>query len=92
MPSCCTTKPNRCCWPSTSARVRCGLAWMSVTQGVVYLAECAADELSAWLARTTPSELLYSAGSTERFEQLLLDLRHNATLACPFEPPARLAV
>ena len=67
-------------------RARCGLAWMSVTQGVVYLAECAADELSAWLARTTPSELLYSAGSTERFEQQLLGLRHNATLACPLSP------
>ena len=67
-------------------RARCGLAWMSVTQGVVYLAECAADELNAWLARTTPSELLYSAGSTERFEQLLLALRHNATLACPLSP------
>ncbi len=35
-------------------RARCGLAWMSVTQGVGHLAECAADELSAWLARTTP--------------------------------------
>ena len=67
-------------------RARCGLAWMSVTQGVVYLAECATDELSAWLARTTPSELLYSAGSTERFEQQLLGLRHNATLACPLSP------
>ena len=37
------------------ARARCGLAWLSVTQGRVYLAECAHDELGAWLARVAPS-------------------------------------
>ena len=68
------------------ARARCGLAWMSLTQGVVHLAECAADELPQWLARTTPSELIYSAGCTERFEQQLLALRHSASLTCPISP------
>ena len=49
-------------------RARCGLAWLSVTQGRVFLAECALDELGAWLARVAPSELIYSAGVTDRFE------------------------
>lgn len=65
------------------ARARCGLAWMSVTQGIVHLAECAHDEVGAWLARISPSEVIYSAGTTERFEQQLQALRHNGTLACP---------
>lgn len=65
------------------ARARCGLAWMSVTQGIVHLAECAHDEVGAWLARVSPSEVIYSAGTTERFEQQLQALRQNGTLACP---------
>jgi len=28
----------------------CGLAWLSVTQGVVRLAECAPDEVAEWIA------------------------------------------
>jgi DNA mismatch repair protein MutS len=64
-------------------RARCGLAWLSVTQGRVHLAECAHDELGAWLARIAPSEMIYSAGVTERFEQQLQHWRHNGTLACP---------
>ena len=64
-------------------RARCGLAWLSVTQGRVYLAECAQDELGAWLARIAPSELIYSAGVTDRFEQHLQALRHSGALGCP---------
>jgi len=53
-----------------------GLAWMSVTQGVVHLAECSAghgtdDELQAWVARLAPTELLYGADVTPAFEQRL---------------------
>ena len=68
------------------ARGRCGLAWMSVTQGVVHLAECAPDALGAWLARVAPSELVYSAGVTERFEQQLLALRQGGAFGCPVSP------
>ncbi|MFZ9572483.1 MAG: DNA mismatch repair protein MutS [Limnohabitans sp.] len=39
----------------------CGLAWLSVTQGDIHLAECALDELPQWLTRISPSELLCSA-------------------------------
>ena len=36
------------------SRHRLGLAWLSVTQGALQLAECAADELEAWVARIAP--------------------------------------
>ena len=54
---------------------RCGLAWLSVTQGVVHLAECAQDELADWIDRISPSELLASAGMTPTFEQKLRGLK-----------------
>ena len=56
-------------------RNRCGLAWLSVTQGVVHLAECAPDEVADWVARVAPSELAYSAGCTTAFEDRLKRLR-----------------
>jgi DNA mismatch repair protein MutS len=67
-------------------RARCGLAWLSVTQGRVFLAECAHDELGAWLARVAPSELIYSAGVTDRFEQQLQLLRQSGAFTCPMSP------
>ncbi|MBP9896612.1 MAG: DNA mismatch repair protein MutS, partial [Giesbergeria sp.] len=67
-------------------RARCGLAWLSVTQGCVLLAECALDELPAWLARIGPSELIYSAGVTERFEHHLKTLRQQGVFGCPLAP------
>ncbi|MGP1682798.1 MAG: DNA mismatch repair protein MutS, partial [Giesbergeria sp.] len=69
-----------------SKRARCGLAWLSVTQGCVLLAECTQDELPAWLARIAPSELIYSAGVTERFEQQLQSMRQQGAIACPLAP------
>ena len=58
----------------------CALAWLSVTQGVVHLAQCGADELADWVSRIAPSELLYSAGASNAFEASLKTLRHtNAT-------------
>ncbi|WP_313606231.1 DNA mismatch repair protein MutS [Comamonas jiangduensis] len=70
----------------TAGRQRCGLAWMSVTQGRIHLAECAQDELGEWLARIGPSEVIYSAGVTERFEQNLFALKHSGAVACPLSP------
>jgi DNA mismatch repair protein MutS len=32
-------------------KARCGLAWLSVTQGVVHLAECTQAELADWIDR-----------------------------------------
>jgi DNA mismatch repair protein MutS len=58
-------------------RNRCGLAWLSVTQGVVHLAECAPDAVPEWVARVSPSELAYSAGVTQAFEDRLKRLRMN---------------
>ncbi|WP_425485581.1 DNA mismatch repair protein MutS [Hydrogenophaga aromaticivorans] len=51
------------------ARTGVGLAWMSVTQGIVFLAQCASDELADWIPRIAPGELLYSAEVTPAFEK-----------------------
>jgi len=64
------------------ARARCGLAWLSLTQGVVQLAECAHDEVAHWLARIAPSEVVYSSGITARFEAHLSVVRDSGMLAC----------
>lgn len=59
-----------------------GLAWLSVTQGEVQLAECDADELAEWLLRIAPGELIYSAGVSPAFEQRLQALKQGG-LAAP---------
>ncbi len=69
------------------ARQRCGLAWLSVTQGVVHLAECSTDALEAWVAQIAPRELLYSAGVTPALEQRLKALKSAGTLALTARPP-----
>jgi len=56
------------------ARNHCGLAWLSVTQGEVQLAECPPDELADWVSRIAPGELIYSAGATPAFEARLRNL------------------
>ena len=48
-----------------------GLAWLSMTQGIVHLSECAPDELAHWLSRVSPQELVYSAEVTPSFESAL---------------------
>jgi len=53
------------------SRNTCGLAWLSVTQGEIHLAQCTNDELETWLARVNPSELLYNVDATPAFEQRL---------------------
>jgi len=58
-------------------KARCGLAWLSVTQGVVHLAECTHDELADWIDRIGPSELLASGGMTQSFEQRLHGIRQQ---------------
>ncbi len=64
------------------ARNTCGLAWLSITQGEINLALCANDELEAWVARISPSELLYNVDVTPSFEQRL-KTRGCATTARP---------
>jgi len=54
-----------------SDRHGCGLAWLSVTQGLVHLAECDTAELPNWIARVAPSEIIYSAEVSPAFEQQL---------------------
>ncbi len=61
------------------ARNCCGLAWLSVMQGEVHLAECAPDELTGWITRVAPSELLFSADVTTKFEATLKNAQQNST-------------
>src|SRR4051812_12004590 len=53
------------------ARNRVGLAWLSVTQGSLQLAECDGDEVLEWIARVAPSEILHSTDVTPVFAQRL---------------------
>jgi DNA mismatch repair protein MutS len=66
------------------SRHRIGLAWLSVTQGALQLAECAGDELEAWIARIGPSELLFPADVTPAFEQRLKSVRTNGSSSGAF--------
>ena len=63
-----------------------GLAWLSVTQGQLQLAECSPDDLEAWVVRIAPSELLYSAGITAAFTQRLQGLRAGTGLTLTQRP------
>lgn len=63
-----------------------GLAWLSVTQGEVNLAECGPDELGEWVARIAPGELIYSAGCTPVFEQRLQLLRQATGVVLALRP------
>jgi DNA mismatch repair protein MutS len=67
-------------------RQRCGLAWMSVTQGVVHLAEASSDAIETWVAHLAPSELLYSAGVTNALEQRLKALKFSSSLSLTARP------
>jgi DNA mismatch repair protein MutS len=68
------------------SRHRLGLAWLSVTQGALQLAECAGDELEAWIARIGPSELLYPADVTPAFEQRLKAARSGGSFSLTQRP------
>ncbi len=68
-------------------RRQCGLAWLSITQGQVFLAECDSDELGTWLARISPSEVICSVDATPAFEAQLKRLCQalpsgSGTLTC----------
>ena len=70
-------------------RQQCGLAWLAVTQGQLNLAECAADDLPAWLARIAPSEVLVSAGLTAAQQRLEAALQTALQTAQPAAPVTR---
>jgi len=63
-----------------------GLAWLSVTQGVLYLAECSTEALAGWLQRIAPGELIFSAGATPGFEARLRAIPLLAACAISARP------
>ena len=70
-------------------RSTCGLAWLSVTQGVVNLAECSLDDLSDWVARIGASEVIFSSGGTPGFESKLRNLHQSPGTSQAFSLSAR---
>jgi DNA mismatch repair protein MutS len=48
------------------ARNRCGLAWLSVTQGEMHLAECANDELATGWRASRPASCCTTPASRRR--------------------------
>jgi len=68
------------------ARNQCGLAWLSITQGEMCLAECSSDELTDWVARVNPGELLFGAGATPAFEARLRGLQAPGRLTVTLRP------
>jgi DNA mismatch repair protein MutS len=69
-----------------SDRAGCGLAWLSVTQGLVHLAECDTSELPNWIARVAPSEIIYSAEVSPAFEQQLKNFCSSLGLPVQVRP------
>jgi len=69
-----------------SERAGMGLAWMSVTQGVVYLAECDSAELPQWVANVAPSELIFSAEVSPVFEKTIQALADSMHLPIQLRP------
>jgi DNA mismatch repair protein MutS len=67
-------------------RNNCGLAWLSLTQGEVHLAECAVDDLAEWVARISPGELLFSAGATPAFETRLRSQTATGAMSITVRP------
>jgi DNA mismatch repair protein MutS len=69
-----------------SDRAGCGLAWLSVTQGLVHLTECDTSDLPNWIARVAPSEIIYSAEVSPAFEQQLKNFCSNLGLPAQVRP------
>ena len=69
-----------------SDRAGCGLAWLSVTQGLVHLAECDTADLPNWIARVAPSEIIYSAEVSPAFEQQLKNFCSHLSLPTQVRP------
>ena len=67
-------------------RHQLGLAWLSLTQGELHLAECGADALEAWVARIAPSELLHSADITPALAARIKALRFNTAFSLTPRP------
>lgn len=67
-------------------RNRCGLAWMSLTQGEVRLAECSNEELLDWIARIDPGEMVFSASVTATFEASIRNLAQQSGLSLAVRP------
>ncbi|MDO4796174.1 MAG: DNA mismatch repair protein MutS, partial [Brachymonas sp.] len=66
-------------WPQRSRNSTVGLAWMSLTQARMTLAQCTPEEVPDWISRIQPAEVLYSADlPTTQQAQLAQWQQHGA--------------
>jgi len=68
-------------------RHRLGLAWLAVTQGLVRMAECTADELPSWLERISASEVLVPADAGDAFVRRIEAVRSPGRAAAVTHRP-----
>lgn len=71
-------------YPAPRARV--GLAWGSLTQGRLQLAECTLADLAAWIARIAPSELLHPTTVTAALSEAVDAARTARRFALTLRP------
>lgn len=74
-----------------AGRNQLGLAWLSLSQDWLYLAECSQDALPRWLHHCQPSELVYSNNITRALEQEITHVRQQLHSSqrfalCPRQP------
>ncbi len=67
-------------------RNQLGLAWLSVTQSEIGLAQGSQGDLAQWVARIAPSELLYSGDVTPAFEQQIKALKFASSIPLTIRP------
>jgi DNA mismatch repair protein MutS len=66
----------------------CGLAWLSITRGIIHLAQCSSDELPLWVQRISPSELVYSQELPQQFLKAIQKSSQLAGFTCTMTPRA----
>ncbi len=66
-------------WPSKTRQL-VGLAWMSLMQGRMQLAECTPEQLGAWVSRIQPVELLFSADLQAQQRQQLEQWQNHGAM------------
>ena len=67
-------------WPQRSRSSTVGLAWMSLTQARMTLAQCAPEDIPDWINRIQPAEVLYSAETAPTQQAQLVQWQQHGAL------------
>ena len=63
-------------------RATCGLAWLSVTQGLLHLGQCPSSELHAWISRIGQSASMLRPGARPDAVKTLWALQSSRSTGC----------